>query len=779
MATIPEITGRLEAATEKAENASQIIYDVANGDASTEVPTASGPTPTLKKWFQDLGSSVEPMLAGIPARLDKAVLVYQTNPEAEAAAATLPDGQVVDVEDEKKRYKVQNGGLVFDRLLDDASVESYTPAGIGAVPTTVQKKLRESVSVEDFGAVGDGITDDTTAIQAALDFANISPYKTVRAEKNYKITRTLVLDRAKLVGSGVHPAYYKQATFIAGAAMNIMMTYTSDATIEDVYFDGNSLADWGVVGIWGTNRAHFNRVQVNHCLSFAFVTFGVQNSAYYDCTSYFTPYNFAFFNGTRNCSLYNSGGAATTSQILFDYDTSEKYGMSPRITDAGNDRINFFGGIYEYRSPAITARNTSGYNNDTGNFGFYGVEITGGAEGGIVDTTGCVTNGPTFNFYGGSFNWGTAESTPFSAGTLGRINFFGRTTFYGGANLPAKGITQKNSIADSIQIIDGTNWNTSGNKNPPNGFGLTAKYSGSDEDGLLAFFSNATDPKLETWYTDKSGRMCINGGSSQFRRTNSTPLFAPLTTGISDGTAYVPSGVGSYPNNGVTNVKWNFNYPGTTGSSAFSVYMTRGGGVNHYMYHGLASANATPHWALGFRNGSNYQEYLRCLYSGGHFTPGTDNSQTLGASSYRWSTIYAGTGTINTSDERDKQQVRDLSEKERLVATRLRRMIRAFKFNDSVAEKGDNARIHFGVIAQEVKTAFESEGLTAEEYAIFCYDEWEEEFKSVVGTREVTLESGEVITEQYDTGEKILVRPAGNKYGIRYEELLAFIISGM
>ena len=175
--------------------------------------------------------------------------------------------------------------------------------------------------------------------------------------------------------------------------------------------------------------------------------------------------------------------------------------------------------------------------------------------------------------------------------------------------------------------------------------------------------------------------------------------------------------------------------------------------------------------------------------------PSVDNTYTLGQAARRWTTVYASTSTINTSDERVKEDKKDIDD---LVLDAWSTVsYQQYKFTDAVVEKGrDKARIHFGVIAQRVKEAFESKGLDPFSYGLLCYDEWdssdevveswEDKYEEIVVKEATYTEdpiTGNVVMVEPEIRNRILVKEAGstviipkteagNRYGVRYEEAL-------
>lgn len=167
------------------------------------------------------------------------------------------------------------------------------------------------------------------------------------------------------------------------------------------------------------------------------------------------------------------------------------------------------------------------------------------------------------------------------------------------------------------------------------------------------------------------------------------------------------------------------------------------------------SENAAGDLAFECGNGAEWT----IIGSGGRLRPTVDNSNALGGPAFRVSEIFAASGSINTSDKNEKQQISDLTDAELRVGAKLK--VRRYKFNDAVEMKGDGARWHFGFIAQEVIEAFESEGLDAFDYGAVCYDEWDE-------VPEVRDHDGSVV-QAY--------RAAGSLYGVRHDELYALMMA--
>ena len=108
-----------------------------------------------------------------------------------------------------------NLGLATAAALTEA--QTFTPSGAGAVSRSVTSKLRESVSVKDFGAVGDGTNDDTVAIANAIASAKGIVYF---PEGFYRVTSGFTASKpVKIQGEGA-------ASIISYEGTGTLFTFT-------------------------------------------------------------------------------------------------------------------------------------------------------------------------------------------------------------------------------------------------------------------------------------------------------------------------------------------------------------------------------------------------------------------------------------------------------------------------------------------------------------------------------------------------------------------------
>lgn len=154
----------------------------------------------------------------------------------------------------------------------------------GAVNRNFNTKLAEWISVKDFGAVGDGTTDDTTAIQNAITFGSTNKNKIFIPAGTYKITSKIAVpEYSKVYGSGSASTIILAnvtgdiAFELQGAGSPTYPYYTIEFC--DLYVKGDatssvaSTATGGVL-VSGVEHVLISRVQVSNICSAGWASIG-------------------------------------------------------------------------------------------------------------------------------------------------------------------------------------------------------------------------------------------------------------------------------------------------------------------------------------------------------------------------------------------------------------------------------------------------------------------------------------------------------------------------
>jgi hypothetical protein len=143
---------------------------------------------------------------------------------------------------------------------------SHIASGTGAVVTTVQAKLRETVSVKDFGAVGDGVTNDTAAFQAAIDSGAkevVIPSGTYALGSYINVSS---VDGLTIRGVG-SPVLFEPSGKTTSSALNVSFfkfTSCSNVTIAGLKIDGNRSA-YATVNTYFANADNFRVLWIVGC----------------------------------------------------------------------------------------------------------------------------------------------------------------------------------------------------------------------------------------------------------------------------------------------------------------------------------------------------------------------------------------------------------------------------------------------------------------------------------------------------------------------------------
>lgn len=533
----------------------------------------------------------------------------------------------------------------------DSTEITHTPSG--GTQTTIADYLdnRHVVNVKDFGAVGDGVTDDTAAFQSAID----TGYTVHIPDGEYEITGTINISI--------------QNQLIINRGSLVRHSAVSSSTVPIIRFTGNVQVT--------TFDNHGGEIRSENDSPNGIVLFGTDAPST-DPSVYNVLWN--TFTGGK----VQGAGESTTDKLRIGIaiQSNEGWGVSTGIY------ANIVDGVRVSHVSNGMFFNAEANGNLISNINFYFT----GLNAVLMDGTGDGARTITDNSFVNSFVHFSLNGVDLlKCIRVNRNNFFGWCGEGGSGRL-----YNFDSNSSSNQFFGYDNYPIS-----PVDNGRTNNISRNNK-----FIVDNVDANTGTIDSVTSNSVRVQDTGSGYNRTD----YSPGTT-----------------------------FGGYGGGQEIEPTTATGSGTVKFSTHFKSNedgAGVTRHDV--FADGQ-----IGC---GDVLYPLTDNAHSCGLASLRWSQVYAGNGTINTSDEREKTFL-EVNSAELAAAAEIKSNLRKYKWNSALAGKGDGARIHFGANAQQVGQIMESHGLDPDEYGFYCYDEWEDENGNKVG-----------------------------RYGIRYYELLTFIM---
>lgn len=689
----------------------------------------------------------------------------------------VDDGTIVDLA--VTTAKLAANSVTEAKLGTDVDSDSlnFLQAGTGAAARTIQANLRDVVSVKDFGAEGDGVTDDSPAFLAAI--TSVAEAHVYVPTGTYRLDTMLELN-------------YKETLELAGGARLLRTTDTAN-TDPVIWIKGNFNTIMGAGQ--GTSIIETENDSPNGIVLIGQFSMSV------------SP-NDVLYNTVRNVMIAGSTAYGQTTgdpdvcllqqapQLEAPYSPAGKAVYFSNISGVMVQKANY--GIWlKGWANANTISDIQGYKLGDDNLG----------DGALFYDNGSLDNAITNAFFHYSNDSTCIKMEKFdNTGVSGGRE---HTTEYSSySNIVTE---QSGTNATAIDATDGTvnqcYFNIRANCNQGNdvdsAFKTRNTLIGSQSVNEIAAEAVLT-PKKFTWLNDddtdvkayeRAWRLPVLTENTQYKLLTVDTDYASVNQlveiSIADawGSGIVPKqaeravfairrdasstitvdilehtklnsthrllGGLTVPTIDGDDVvfTWKARNNGTATTSQYVVVKaTVLGGSDDVVYHQTATVSTS--------TAASIQGPTVVSYFDNQVLASTDNTFSLGAAANRWSEVFAGTGTINTSDEREKQQIESLSSAELNVAVAIKGLIKKFKFNSAVEGKGEAARIHVGLVAQEIEAAFTAEGLDANNYGMFCRDVWHEKDGDVCDAEE----EGAVERE---------------RLGVRISEVMAFIIAGI